>query len=194
VVISISTFVVSLAGCTQVPVGSPIPDKEDPSNAYSTEYQAALAAATSDFELKVLEDGEVSGAEYEEAMNLYFECLESRGLTVTPQRLGSGLYAFEVTGLWNEAEVNAAIGECAEGTSEVIEPLYSMVSKNPRNRDVYELTAECLVAVGFVDAPFTAADFKREFDTSEFAIRVMDDASGARCIENPNHHNGGNAP
>lgn len=184
----------SLAGCVQVPQGSPNAGSDGDSTAYSTEFRTARAAATSEFELKVLEDDDISSAEYEEAMDLFFECLESRGLEVTPKRTDSGLYTFDLTGSWDDTEVNAATTECAAGTSDVIEPLYSAITQNPAKRDIYELTAECLVAVGFVEAPFTGDDFMREFDTPEFATKVMDDPSGARCMQNPSSHNPGATP
>jgi hypothetical protein len=162
--------------------------------AYSAEYRAARAAATSDFENKVLADGNISSSEYDEAMNRFFECLESRSLDVTPKRTDAGLYTFDLTGSWDDAVVRSAMADCAVGTTEIIEPLYSTIVQNPLKRDVHDVTAECLVAVGFVQAPFTGDDFMREFDTAEFATAVMDDPKGSRCMQNPNYHNVGRTP
>lgn len=168
-----------LAGCTF--------EADPPSGAaaYPTEIESAQIRATSDFEKRVLADGDIDAGEYKEAMDLFYECLRSRDLQVETQVSPAGLQTFSLTG----ADVDASVADCSEGTTRIIEPLYTMLVSNPQNRDVYALMAECLVAVGFVDAPFSRDDFIREFDTREFTERVMDDPKGSACINNPNHHN-----
>lgn len=182
-----------LVGCTapappeseaDSPVSVPTPNLH-----YSAEFAAAKAAATTDFERKVLDDDVITRAEFTEARNLYFRCIRARGLEVTTTPSESGLGGLSVTGSWEQSAVDSALSECLSGTTEVIEPLYVELVTNPDKRDLNDLIAECLVAFGVVQAPFTGADYIEQSQSGEFNLRIMDDPDGARCEQNPNAHN-----
>lgn len=71
-----------------------------------------------------------------------------------------------------------------------IEGLYADMIQNPEKRNLDDLTAECLIAVGLVDEPFSGRDYERESNTSPFMTRVMDDPEGSKCMQNPSYHTG----
>lgn len=187
---------VVLSACAADAGPSPAPTVaiETPNPYYAAEFATAKNQATTDFERKILDDDVITRAEFLEAKSLYYRCLRSYGLVVTPNDPQSDLGGFSVGGTWDESVVNTALAECPAGTIDVIEPLYASMVKNPEKRHLNDLLAECLVAVGVVEPPFTGKDYARESQHSEFNLRVMDDPDGAKCEENPNYHNVAGAP
>lgn len=119
---------------------------------------AAAQEATSDFERQVLEDGEITRAEYEEAVHRLVECARDRGTRVTPLEQ-DGLYTYEVP--ISETSDRDML-ECSEGTTQVVEALYGDVLRNPRNVDFEELVAECLVRSGLAPEGYDEEQYLRE--------------------------------
>lgn len=171
----------ALVGAPVTPAASATPDPV--SVAYETWIADAEARATSGFERDVFADGAVTQDEYESAMDRFFGCLGARGLEVMPDRLGNGLITFSITG----AGVDAAVADCAAGTTELIEPLYSEMVQNPANRPgaLDGVIAECLVEAGAVEAPYTAEDYRRDSGSLEFRRDMMEDSSAGDCFIAP---------
>jgi hypothetical protein len=165
------------------PAASPSPAPS--SLAYADEFEAARAAATSEFEQEILLDGRITRSEMDAAKSAYVGCIRAAGLTARVINTDDGLWNYEVTGSWNEEFVQTTVVECGIGTIDVIEGLYTGMIQNPQKKDVDELTAECLVARGLVTPPFAGGDYARSALSGQFNRRMMDEADGARCLSDP---------
>lgn len=155
--------------------------------AYGPWFVEARKQVTSDFERQVLSDDAITHAEYSEAMGRYFECVESYGLTVTPDEQDDGLITYGIGGSWDDDLVQTVTLDCATGTSAVIEPLYSVMVQNPANRpgEFDGVIAACLVTAGAVDAPYTAEDYHEDSASLEFRLRMMEHPVGGDCFVAP---------
>lgn len=189
-----AALVLSACAADGGPPSTPAAAIETPNPYYAAELATAKGQATTDFERRILDDDVITRAEFLEAKALYYRCLRSYGLVVTPNDPQSDLGGFSVGGTWDESVVNTVLAECPAGTIDVIEPLYASMVKNPQKRDLNDLLAECLVAVGVVEPPFTGKDYARGSQGSEFNLRVMDDPDGAKCEETLNYHSMAGAP
>lgn len=107
---------------------------------YGARFTEALSRATSDFEREVLADGNVTRAEYEEAVHRFTGCMEDSGNHVTLIDQG-GYYVYEYR---QGAGAEEAFERCAEGTTRLIESLYHSLVANPENQDWDEVTLACL--------------------------------------------------
>lgn len=196
-IFALSTIVVlGLVACTGDNGGTGGVDSNDSdapgltTHSHSAAFEAALREATTDFERAILEDGVITAEEYLEAKNRQIECIRGFGLSAELEDVGAGMYQIQVSGSGDADLVDAAMDDCAKGTVLVIEPLYVSTLTNPEDRDLYELLAECLVAVGFVEEPFTAADYLREQEVPGYIGRIMDDPEASKCQVNPSYHLG----
>ncbi len=126
----------------------------DASNPYAAEFENALENATSDFERGVLEDGEITSAEYEEAVDRYLGCMHDLDVDVTLQASGE-MYQF-VTSTAEEFDLHDA--DCRRGTTAWVTQLYDAKINNPENVEVElaELAAACLVEAGIAPAGYSA--------------------------------------
>lgn len=184
---SLAVLVFALASC------SPTPPSSDDNALYEAEFERAREEATTDFERDVLEDNVITRDEYMEAKNRHIECIQAFGLTAELRDTGAGVFQLDVSGAKDENLMFEAVESCNSGTILVIEPLYIGILQNPDRRNLDDLTAECLVAVGIVDAPFTGRDYADESETPGFSSRIMDDSEGAKCLQNPSYHTGSGA-
>jgi len=155
---------------------------------YEAEFDLAMEAADTDLEKQVLEDYVITRDEYLEIKNVSVECMRSYGLTVELQDTGAGLFQMAVGGSWDDDFVNETMLTCETDGFRAIETLYTDIIQNPDRRDLNGLTAECLVAVGVVDSPFTGSDYERESASAGFSTRIIDDPEGAKCLQNPSYH------
>lgn len=140
-----------LAGCTS-------PVSQDDSEPYAAEFEAAVDAATSNFERNVLEDGEITRSEFDEAVHNYLACLRNIGIDVTAERQGD----YYIYGTTDNDGYEASHDACAVGTTAVIEPLYVSMMSNPENGDLYTLRARCLVKSGAAPEDYTRDEFKAD--------------------------------
>lgn len=120
---------------------------------YAAMFEQARQEATSDFERRVLEDNQITRAEYEEAVQLYVKCLADKGITVKAEDQ-DGFFTYSVSSD-DDAKFQQEDGTCAEGTTAYIADLYMNIQANPNNQDINQLTAECLVNTGLADPSFT---------------------------------------
>lgn len=160
---------------------------------YAEEFRQAKELATSDFERAVVEDGKVSRAEYEEAMQRHVACIRDAGGSVE-LRDQSGYYVYEVS---DAAAYDRISPGCSRGTTDLIEPLFVDILTNPDKLDPDEMVARCFVAAGLVKAPFGAQDLRdlmtaagADADSSSAPINpaaqeLVNSEKSMRCLENP---------
>ncbi|MFJ6678614.1 hypothetical protein ACIQLK_05720 [Microbacterium sp. NPDC091382] len=146
---------------------------------YADLIAQARDQATSQFERDVLADGEITRAEYEEAIQRFVTCVADEGATVKPQDQ-AGYYVYAIEG--DVALYDKAADKCAPGTKALIEGLYVDMLTNPNNRDYDELIAECFVKAGLVAAPFTKSDLQ-ELLTRAGAINAGQTADSDQVID-----------
>lgn len=127
---------------------------------YYDELRDAGRTATSDFEREALEDGELTRAEYEEAVQRFVGCAADRGVELTAKRQGA-LYIYQMR---TDAENDAVAAECSVGTTQLIEALYGDLVANPANGDFDQLVVDCLVRSGLAPSDYTKERFLAERD------------------------------
>ncbi len=152
------------------------------SGPYSAEILAAAKTAASDFERKILADGEITEAEYEEAVNKTIACTADRGFQVSKTRTPSG-YNYNMVG---STAGDKAFSDCSAKFSSTIESFYNSQVVNPSNGDFWELVLKCLKRKKIVPADYSKAqldqEMKGEFKTSTFDKSKTGDIA---CLQNP---------
>lgn len=145
---------------------------------YYDEVVAASRSAESAFERDVLADGELTRAEYEEAVQRYVSCAADRGVEITPVRQGSR-YAYQMS---TDPESDRVALRCSVGTTRTIEALYGDIVANPTNGDYEQLVVRCLIRSGLAPQGYTKARFldEREGDLPF----PSDDPRLQECLEN----------
>lgn len=162
--------ITALAGCSQ----------DVPQSPYAARYEEALRSATSDFEKKVLADGEVTRAEYDEANALYVRCMGDSGITVKLlEQGGYTVYSRQKTPGGDEIDTR-----CSEGTISLVAGLYVDQLTNPSDEDIDTLTVACLVRAGLVDETYTPERFADEAHSKAFTFDSSAPAFDA-CMSNP---------
>jgi hypothetical protein len=153
---------------------------------YAEDIKAASSHATTDFERNVLADGQITRAEYEEAVQKLVACAEGNGKTVITHDQ-SGLYSYEVPG----GDPDDVMLTCGKGTTMIIEGLYSQMVQNPDREDLNVLLAACLVRSGLASADFSGEDFKHGMEESNQGSMAgnfpfdTNDTRFTKCLSNP---------
>lgn len=163
---------------------------------YDDIIAAGQEPGISDFERSVFEDGEITRAEYEEAVQNLVACADARGVKVGIERQGQ-MYSYSHIASPGAGPV---VDACSEEHTMQIEPLYSSVVNNPEKRDPEEVLVECFIASGLVSADYTVKKYREERDASAKTFLVSSDSgnqySSARIegsgefsfdIEDPRH-------
>lgn len=186
----VSTAVVSLCGGLLLS-GCGSEATVDPANPYAEEILRAQSQATSDFQKAALEDGEVSRDEYLEALDKFVECVHDKGAPVALVESG-GIFIYQVSG--NIPLFHEVADSCAQGTTDLIETLYTTILADPQKKGNDVVTAECMVALGIVDESFTGADFaelwgreEREEANDPATRKILDNPDTLNCYQNPGY-------
>lgn len=195
----------TLAGCSSTPgpdAGNGSSDQASPivsstgidapnggatdGGSYAAMFEQARQEATSDFERQVLEDNQITRAEYEEAVQRFVKCFTDKGINVKAEDQ-DGFYRFSTTAA-DDARFQQEEGTCAEGTVALIEPLYIQTQQNPNNQDMSQLTADCLVNTGLADPSFDGEKLDELMAQGQNAKWPFDteDPRFPQCINNPN--------
>ncbi len=128
-----------------------------------TKYYAAilLAAKTtkSDFQRKMLKDGVVTRAEYEDAINATAKCMDDRGHQLG-KTLQNGVYTLSVV---TSDAADKALTDCQDVYSLEVAAFFGDQLRNPDGRDGQELLIECFIHRSVVPPTYTVADFRQEF-------------------------------
>jgi hypothetical protein len=172
-----------LAGCSDEPPASRGP--------YFDDIVAASKDAKSDFERKVLSDGSITRAEYEESVQKLVACGDARGVSISPVSQGV-TYSYEVK---TSETSDAVMAECSVGTTQVIENLYGEMTKNPTKADYEALVAACLARSGLAPAGYTKTQYLRDRSAAKEGEVVKPDFPFdqadqrlADCESNPSSH------
>lgn len=175
--VALGLLVASLCAC-----GTSAESDGASSAPYSDEVDAAARSATSAFEKQVLDDGAVTRAEYDEAVQLFVSCLADLGVEVATIETG-GYYTYSVAG--DATAYDANVDQCAEGTTAEIEPLYVATVTNPTDTDYWELTAQCLATAGVAPEGYTGEELQRDRESGIEAVLDTSDPNYSRCMSNP---------
>lgn len=148
------------------------------------------------FERSVFEDGEITRAEYEEAVQNLVACADTQGVKVGIEPQGQ-MYSYSHIASPGAGPV---VDACSEEHTMQIEPLYGSVVNNPEKRDPEEVLVECFIASGLVSADYTVERYREERDASARTFTVGSESgneySSARIegsgqfsfdIEDPRH-------
>ncbi len=153
---------------------------------YAEDFEGARSHATTAFERDVLDDGAISRAEYEEAFQRFGVCLQAAGQDATFETQ-AGFMTFSIAGRGRTAQdVDAVVSQCQKGTTELIEPLYISVVRNPQNEYYWDVVVRCLQRKGLVDAAFTAEDYLHYFRDQAGSVPFDPEGTDAQlCASNP---------
>ena len=187
----------SFIGCST----DPGDENSEADPALTATFEEFLDSAENDFEREVferaLENGEISGEDYEEANSRYLECMEGVGLEETATKQPNGLYERRPVDLPEGDEEfedrMTQSDECASGTVSAIEAAYNMQINNPEGRDPAEITVECLQGLGAVEADYTLEEFEETMDDFESLLNGdgsfdITDPEVAACLEQGGYH------
>ncbi len=144
---------------------------------YGSELRAAYESASDPAVRAVLEDGRITRAEYDAALQRFVACAADRGVTVTLEE-AYGLYTFSTVG-----DATEVLDACSPHV-ETIAALYGRMLTNPDNRDMDEVVVECLRRAEVVSRDYTAETWvaDRDAGTQPFS---MDAPAVIRCLMNP---------
>lgn len=126
--------------------------------------QEYLDMATTDFErealTRALETGKVSEADYKEAVNLFLQCMNGKGIkTEAVPDPNTGVVSYHTEGDVDDATYQPAFEECSMGTIFLVGSLYDQMATNPDNADPIDLIVQCLIRKGVYPEGFTKEEF-----------------------------------
>ncbi|WP_435299308.1 hypothetical protein [Timonella sp. A28] len=159
-------------------------------NPYEAEFTQAMAAAETDFERSVLQDGKITQAEIDEAHDLYGQCLNENGLDFTRDNNGGMQIVTRETEPEDAEQAEnfsnkymKIIAECGRGTIDIISDLDARMRINPLKEDYATIVVECFIRTGLRDSNYTVEDFENE-DDSTFVDEIDFDQETA-CLNSP---------
>ncbi|HHW84554.1 MAG TPA: hypothetical protein GX743_12230 [Actinomycetales bacterium] len=137
--------------------------------------------ASSDFERDVLSDGEITQAEYDEAVDRFVSCARDQGVEV--EVTGTG-YVFEAAPS-GQTHAETVVHDCAIGTTSLIEGLWTAMQQNPENIVMEQLVVDCLKDAGAIPDSYDPADFVQDYQSGSVAGLATDSPALTTCMENP---------
>jgi hypothetical protein len=168
---------VSLAGCSSGPPAGDQPTAAGPDDPYGDIFEREIGLTTSDFQKRILEDHEVTEAEYNEAEAAFVDCLSDIGVEVVIVKNDNGSSQLSYTGGDSQ---NPGVQECSDKWYGAVDSLYQSVLTNPNNVQWMDAMAACFVRLGLVPEGFSASDLKPLMDpiSNEYSL----DADGEATV------------
>lgn len=170
----------ALVGCSSNDVADP----------YKGDLLDAQRRATSEFEKSVLDDLQITRAEYEEAIQRYVSCVKDRNLDISVVEQ-HGYYTYRVTGVARDSDGGTAVAdtvlqECRIGSIDLIESIYVTKLQNPLKIDIESVTADCIKRERLVTGDYSGEDYLRDAKNN-FAGSGFDpdDPRLTKCLANP---------
>src|SRR5690606_26582064 len=148
------------------------PETAQSTDYLSDEWALALKTATSDFERRALEDGVVSRAEYDEAHQLWLECMQQEFPPGGPVQVSirireqDGLYEYVLSSTSTEDQERFDLWKdsCSIGTTIHVAFLYNSETSNPEGLPFAALVFQCLDESGLVPEGYTVDEFMQDFE------------------------------
>lgn len=150
-------------------------------------FASAYRDAHSDFERKVLEDGKISDAEFDEMQNKLKTCLNEQGIDFTTIK-SDGSFGFKLAPNMASSTGNKIVDECdATSGFNTIGFLYLGMQRNPQNLPDNAIIARCLVKNKAVPPNFSTQDYDRDAPNSSFPFLDKKKGPGilAKCSTDP---------
>jgi hypothetical protein len=151
-VVGTLALVALLAGCAT--------SQEGLGNPFRADFDQAMAKA-SDYQRSILEDYEITDAEYADARDEFKRCLEDAGFDVTLHEQGTRMEGIEEG---QEEAADAALVRCMDESLVEVEPLYLEVLENPQNEDRMVLMTDCLKRSGLLAEDVSTNDYATDPD------------------------------
>jgi hypothetical protein len=172
---------VSLTGC-----GSDS-DSAKQGDPWAAEFEKTRESINDPVLLKILEDDEITDAEFAQVQQMVIDCDAEHGLRAWPD-VDGGMRIEDTTNI-PEDEFNKIMKDCEMNTYDVISPLYVETRQNPQNEDWSLMRLECLKKFQVVDESMTLDEFKQIDPNSPPWDPLSGDATG--CIGKMAAYTGG---
>jgi hypothetical protein len=131
------------------------------------------------FVRNVLADGQITAAEYGEAVQGLADCYSAGGLH--PVLQDAGLPGVKYVATTDDQAPPAVIRQCGEDWDGGILDLYSNIVQNPEKQPLSDLRAACLVHLGVVPEGLTGTELDELLDKQT----VWAKCSGDVCVTTP---------
>lgn len=161
-----------LSGCAQQSRGDGTdPAQETPKSQgapqfagpWAREFSEVYAAATTDKQPAVLDDGVISEEEFSALQKDFVSCVAERGATVT---FGADDRVTVDSGSLSDEQVKSEVlPQCNDSTVGSVASLYEQVARNPEHQDDATIIVACLVQKGVVEDSYTPSDYSRDFES-----------------------------
>lgn len=145
---------IGLGGCSASSVSV---EHDDP---YASEFESARASTDDPTLLKILQDDEITDAEYAQVQQLEVDCDAEYGLKAWPHENGDGGMTIQDTTNLPQEQFDKITQGCTSSFTRIIDPLYWGVRQNPDHRDPAAVILECLKKFHVVDGSMTVDQFK----------------------------------
>ncbi|MBT1623226.1 hypothetical protein KK101_11065 [Curtobacterium flaccumfaciens pv. oortii] len=179
--------VLLLSGCTPAVETTKSPDAHlEMAGPWAEEFRAALDDGVSDFEFKVLADGDVTTAELEAAHERVGRCLADSGLRIDYDPDGGfGLESLDgryPDGFFERSD--PILRKCEETADEYVTYLYEETRRNPDRLDDAKITVPCLRKAGLVGPDYTEEQWRKDQDADAFPFDSMGEQA-KQCALDP---------
>ena len=174
-----------MSGCALARASAPsTPERLPAAGPWAQEFGESLALA-SDYEARVLRDGEISAAELADAQARDRACMRDAGYDLQVADDGtSSLSRIDGTDLPETGFVDSVRRRCAHQFDMSITYLFNEVRRNPEKQDEAKITVACLRKSGLVGRDYTERKWRSENDTGVFSFDEYDPAA-VQCRLDP---------
>lgn len=135
-------------------VDRPVVDPNDP---YARESERKIAKTESHFLKQVLEDHEITDAEFSEAQNRFEKCLNDAGIETSRYSISNAPSTITEVAVVGNGGDQPGFQTCTERWIDGID-MYSVIRYNPENVYWFELVTRCLVNNGVAPEGLTVAE------------------------------------
>jgi hypothetical protein len=147
----------------------PIPEFSGP---WAAEFREAYSATQTELGRSILADETITTAEINEILAQHTKCLSDLGFSEIHFEPNGRGDVKPPAGMQSE-QVNRLVGGCVVSTDfGKLGFLYSAVQGNPQNVEQATIMSQCYVRVGLRQEGYTAADYKREFESNDSAQAI----------------------
>ncbi len=153
----LAAVLVAVAGCASSD------DKVDPNDPFGPDFEAAISESGSDFVKGVLQDHQITPAEFNESQDRFIGCLEDAGFSPVREPAIAGFTSFTTVVLPSDEAESDAARACESQWVGSIASLYSLMNQNPTNENFMDLVAACLVDTGAVPNGLKGSDIDEYF-------------------------------